>query len=78
MILEISYSKQAAKFLAKQEKSVQNRIIKAIESLPAGDVKKMVGRSYYRLRVGNFRVLFNQEGIVIYINKIENRGQVYK
>ena len=78
MILEISYSKQAAKFLAKQEKSVQNRIIKAIESLPAGDVKKMVGLSYYRLSVGNFLVLFNQEGIVVYINKIENRGQVYK
>lgn len=42
MILEISYSKQAAKFLAKQEKSVQNRIIKAIESLRKKDGRPLI------------------------------------
>lgn len=54
------------------------RIKKAIEVLPFGDVKKLQGQPYYRLRVGDYRVLFNQSGIIIEIIKIDNRGQVYK
>lgn len=74
----IRYSKQAVKFLAKQEASVRHRINDAIQRLPAGDVKKLKGQPYYRLRVGDFRVLFDHNGIVIEIIKIDNRGQVYK
>lgn len=40
----IRYSKQAQKFLAKQEKTVRWRIETAIQALPAGDVKKMEGQ----------------------------------
>ena len=74
----IRYSKQAAKFLAKQEISVRRRIINAIETLPAGDVKKLRGQPYYRLRVGDFRILFDRDGNVIAVVKIDNRGQIYK
>lgn len=74
----IHYSKQATKFLARQEKSVQLRIKAAIEQLPAGDVKKLRGQPYYRLRVGGFRILFDRDGNVIEIVKIDGRGQVYK
>ena len=32
----------------------------------------------YRLRVGNFRVLFDVNGVIIDIIDIGNRGQIYK
>lgn len=74
----IRYSKQAQKFLAKQEQSVRRRLEAAIQALPAGDVKKLREQPYYRLRVGGFRILFDRDGTVILVIKIDNRGQVYK
>ena len=74
----IKYSKQARKFLEKQELSVRRRIETAIQLLPVGDVKKLKGQPYYRLRVGDFRVLFDRNGEVLLIVKIDNWGQVYK
>ena len=46
--------------------------------LPAGDVKKLIGQPYYRLRVGDFRVLFTRDGHIIEVSKIDSRGQIYK
>ncbi len=74
----IRYSKQAIKFLAKQNSITRSRIRGAIEKLPAGDVKKLVGQPYYRLRVGDFRILFTRDGNIIEVSKIDNRGQVYR
>lgn len=74
----IRYSKQAIKFLAKQDNATRKRIKSALEKLPAGDVKKLTGLPYYRLRVGDFRVLFTRDGHIIEVSKIDNRGQVYK
>lgn len=74
----IKYSKQAQKFLAKQEQGARMRIEAAIQALPAGDVKKLKGQPYYRLRVGDFRVLFDRDGSIVLVVKIDNRGQVYK
>lgn len=76
--MEIHYSKQAIKFLGKQEESIRMRIKYAIMKLPAGDVKKLIGQPYYRLRVGDFRVLFTRDGHIIEVSKIDNRGQIYK
>ena len=56
----------------------RKRIINAINSLPLGDVKKLQGVDGYRLRVGDFRIIFNKNGEVLLIEKIDNRGQVYK
>ena len=75
---EKHYSKQAVKFLKKQERSVQLRIIGAIENLPAGDVKKLQGVQGYRLRIGDYRVIFDYDGHVIEISKIGSRGEIYK
>lgn len=76
--MEISYSKQAEKFLKKQEPATRNRIRNAIHNLPAGDVKKLQGRNGYRLRIGSYRVIFDRNGNVLYIERIDNRGQIYK
>jgi len=76
--VEIKYSKAAVKFLKKQNKSSQNRIMNAIEKIPAGDIVKLHGISGYRLRVGNYRILFDFNGNIIAIIDIDNRGQIYK
>lgn len=76
--MDIRYSKQAIKFLKKQPPNISQRIRNAIQLLPAGDVKKLLGRSSYRLRVSDYRVIFDRDGNVLYIEKIDNRGQVYR
>ncbi|MBD5476678.1 MAG: type II toxin-antitoxin system RelE/ParE family toxin [Lachnospiraceae bacterium] len=76
--MEIYYSKQAEKFLKKQRTITRNRIRNAIQNLPAGDVKKLQGINGYRLRVGNYRIIFSRNGDVLYIERIDNRGQIYK
>ena len=74
----INYSKQAIKFLSKQDKPTRIRIVEAINQLPQGDVKKLQGQKSYRLRVGDYRVIFDKNGDILYIEKIDNRGQIYK
>ncbi len=78
-MFQIIYSKKAKKFLEKQNRSTQLRILSAIAKLPQdGDIKKLQGQNGYRLRIGNFRVLFDINGVIIDIIDIGNRGQIYK
>ena len=75
-IVSIIYGKKAIKFLKNQDKPTQKHLMTAISRLPLeGDIKKLQGASGYRLRVGNFRVLFDVNGVII---DIGNRGQIYK
>lgn len=76
--MEYEFSKQACKFLGKLNQTDYNRLIKSIYKLPKGDVIKLQGTGGYRLRVGDFRVLFDKDGKIICITSIDNRGQVYK
>ncbi len=76
--MTIQYSVQVVKFLRRQDKTTQKRIISAINKLPSGDVKKLQGRTGYRLRVGNFRIIFDFAGNIIYIEEVDSRGQIYK
>ena len=64
---EIKYSKQAIKFLKKRDMVTRKRI-----------VKKLQGEENYRLRVGDYHIVFNNDGFVLYIIRIDSRGQVYK
>ncbi|MEM5818669.1 MAG: type II toxin-antitoxin system RelE/ParE family toxin [Desulfitobacterium hafniense] len=67
--------------LKKLDRNTQVRIINAINQLPFGDVKRLQGSSAnYRLRVGNYRIVFNKddENILIRIIKIASRGEAYK
>lgn len=76
--MHIQYSKQAIKFLNKLDLQTRTRIVNAIHTLPKGDIKKLKGRTGYRLRVGSYRILFDRSGNIILIEKIDNREQVYK
>ena len=78
MSLDIRYSKQAKKFISKQDKSQKDRLENAINNLPTGDVKRLKGYTYYRLRVGDYRLIFDKQLNIIEVIKIDNRGETYK
>ena len=80
-IYKIEFQKAAQKFLDKQDKKQRLRLYKAIYKLPYGsDIKHLLGTNIYRLRVGDYRVLYEiNNGIcLITIINIDNRGQIYK
>lgn len=80
----IVYSKRAVSFLKKLVKTDAQRIrdkIKQYAQNPeemANQVKKLQGVPFYRLRVGDYRVIFNEDGIILNIINIGNRGDIYK
>lgn len=81
MRYRIIIDKKAEKFIRKQEERVQERLLKAIYKLPEGiDIKKLKGSELFRLRVGNYRVIYSvdDEIKVIMVENIDNRGDVYK
>lgn len=80
-IYKIEFSKAALKFLDKQDKQQRLRLYKAIYRLPDGtDIKKMKGHNLYRVRVGDYRILYSIDEMIkiITIENIDNRGDVYK
>lgn len=81
---KLIYHKSAVKFISKQEKAIQERIVEGLKGLlkipPEGDIKPMKGYTgLYRLRIGTYRVLFDVDHHerVIYIKAIRNRGDIY-
>ena len=77
--MQIEYSKEAVKHIKLLDKSTKYRIKKAIEKLPNGDIKKLKGfDNDYRLRVGNYRILYNKIDNIIIIKDVLPRGQAYK
>lgn len=81
MNYKIIFQKAAAKFLKKQDKRTQERLMRAINQLPNGtDIKKLQGYGMYRMRVGSIRILYIIDDAIkiISIENIDSRGDVYK
>ena len=70
--MQIEWKLVAVKQLKKIPKSDQKRISTQVDSLEAGlkgktNIKKLTNHQYdYRLRVGNYRVLFNVHECIDY------------
>ena len=78
--MEISYARAAVKVIHALDRPTKQRIKKAVEGLPKGDIKPLSGsKGLYRLRVGDWREVFSYpaENAVL-IEKIAPRGDVYK
>ena len=78
---QIFYEKEALKELDKLEPSISRRIIKKIDEMsenPAScDIKKLKASEDYRLRVGDYRIIFIFDNSHIKILKIGHRQQIY-
>lgn len=77
--MNIEYKKKAVKYINSSDKNTKQRLKKAIENIPFGDIKKLSGfENEYRLRVGELRVLFTLENDTVIVNEIGSRGEIYK
>ena len=84
-MFEVSYSKQAEKFLKNTEKILAKRILKKIEELKIKpflhDTKTVEGykEKLFRVRVGDYRILYEVDyaNKLIGIVKIDKRPKVY-
>jgi len=81
----IRWKKSSVKELRKVNKTSIPRIIEAVEELalnpyPAG-VKKLVGSEHtFRIRVGNYRIVYEIEksDIIIEIIRVRHRKDIYR
>lgn len=80
---EITFTKQAAKALLKMPANIATNIRGKIEQLAtdpsslANNVTELKGSDYSRLRIGNWRVIFSMDLIVLAIIEIGPRGDIY-
>ncbi len=79
----VIFSDSALKQLKKLNNDAQNRIISTIERIrirPYPHVKKLVGNPYFRLRVGDYRVILDivDDKLIIYVLEVGHRKNIYK
>jgi mRNA interferase RelE/StbE len=79
---KIEFKPKAIKDLQQLSVDMRERIIKKIEAMQdnlQGDVKRLTNFTpEYRLRVGDYRVLFELEKETIIIYRIKHRGKAYE
>ena len=85
MAYTIKFKPTAARQLAKLPKTIQVKIARKIDSLaiaphPQGTVKLRGGDDLYRLRVGNYRIIYQvkNDQLLILVVKIGHRKEVYR
>jgi mRNA interferase RelE/StbE len=77
----IQYSRDAKKSLDRMRPKRRLAIIAKLEAYARGesvDIKKMQGSQYYRIRVGQDRVIIDDQGIVVMVIDAGPRGGIYK
>jgi len=83
MKYDIIIENLAEKFIMKLPRSEKERILKTIYKLPNGtDIKQLKGKKskgFYRLRVGDYRVIYTIDNgkLLIHVIDVGNRGQIY-
>ena len=76
----IAYTGVAARQRAKLDAKVRARIDTKLDAYARsgqGDVKRLTGRDGARLRVGDWRVIFYEEGGTIIVAAVGHRREIY-
>jgi mRNA interferase RelE/StbE len=80
----IVIKKSAAKEIERIEKKDRIRIVAKIRSLASdpyqAESKKLSGQEKYRIRQGNYRILYQviNDELIINVVKVGHRGDIYK
>ncbi|SIQ32390.1 mRNA interferase RelE/StbE [Rhizobium sp. RU33A] len=83
MAKQINYTKEARRTLSRIPVNERRRILSKIEQYAedprsqANNVVKLQDRPGYRLRVGDWRVIFDEFDNILEVEKIGSRGSVY-
>ncbi len=83
---QLKYRRQARNYLAGLPFKIKSRIIDKLHEIkdnpddPTLDVDKLKGESGYRLRVGQYRIIYTrrEDQLIIEVVKIRSRGDIYK
>ncbi|HUU39623.1 MAG TPA: type II toxin-antitoxin system RelE/ParE family toxin [Desulfatiglandales bacterium] len=82
----LKYRQQARNYLARLPLKIKSTIVNALHQLaenpdnPSLDIDVLKGREGFRLRVGQYRVIYTRQDdrLIIEIVKIRPRGDIYK
>ncbi len=80
----LSYKREARKALQRMDGKTRERVFEALERLAEDpdrrdlDVRPVIGNLGFRLRVGDWRILFTREEDEIVVRAIRPRGQAYR
>lgn len=83
MAYNIQYDPKAVKQLQKLDKSIASKILDGIEEFSSNPVLTKIKKlktpfdGAYRLRIGDYRVVFYQEDNLMLISRVAHRKQVY-
>lgn len=78
--MEVQFSKTATKDLRKIPKLEARKLIVKLDNYAAsgqGDVKKLQGSEFYRLRSGNYRAIFEIESNILVV-RVAHRKDIYR
>jgi mRNA-degrading endonuclease RelE of RelBE toxin-antitoxin system len=80
---EIEWSEESLDDMSALDRKMSRRVKQAIERFAetgAGNVKRLQGIKppEFRLRVGDYRVRFHQDGATIRILRVRNRREAYR
>lgn len=80
----VAYSKSALKVLSRLQPKLAARIMEKVDQFAAdpqahaNNVKALAGSPYIRLRVGDWRVIMDEQGTVLLVLEIGPRGDIYR
>lgn len=82
---KIFFSKNSDKALRRMPRNLALKIAKKIKELannPHGmrNIKKLTNHPGYRLRVGDWRIVYtvNDDELIIHVINVKTRGEIYK
>ncbi len=85
MVWRVEFERRAKRELDALSAGTRERIVKALDKLSvnprkAANVKSLQGNSGYRLRVGDYRVIFalEEDVLVVLVVKVGHRRDVYR
>ena len=83
---QLKYRRQARNYLARLPFKIKSRIVDKLHEIkenpdnPNLDIDKLKGELGYRLRVGQYRIIYtrHRDQLIIEVIKIRPRGDIYK
>ena len=83
---KLKYRRQARNYLARLPLKTKTAIVKKLHEVaidpddPSHDIDVLKGREGFRLRVGQYRILYirQDDQLVIEVVKVRSRGDIYK
>jgi len=83
-VRDVVYSKDAIRSLnrmpANEARRIRSKVLQyaADPASLANNVKKLRDSRYHRLRIGDWRVIFREDGTVVDVVRVAARGEAYE